>query len=225
MLGYRTVCSVMGVHFIHLTAIFVGLSIVRSHPDFVRWPTEFVNMDDSWFLSDNWETTLFFITMAIQYSSVAVTFSFGSKFRQPFWMNRGLLMTWTCFFILLTYLILSPRNEVTSIWHIASEEFNGSCGHDPGANTTVVPCTIESPVWQEYQNNGGSPSNGMPWNLRFEIWCLATFSAVVAAWFEFFLQSNSLLYVSGGRQDMVPQKSSLLQQSEKHTNYSTLRTM
>jgi len=53
LLGYRTVGSVMGVHIIHLSAIFIGLSIMRGHSDFVRWPTEYVNMDDSWFLADS----------------------------------------------------------------------------------------------------------------------------------------------------------------------------
>jgi hypothetical protein len=50
---------------------------------YVPWPSYCSNASNWWELSDNWETTVIFTTVFLQFITSAAVFTSGATFRQP----------------------------------------------------------------------------------------------------------------------------------------------
>ncbi|EGB07501.1 hypothetical protein AURANDRAFT_64821 [Aureococcus anophagefferens] len=133
-------------------------------------------------------STVVFVVVAFQYLSSSAIFSLGSKYRQPIWENKTIVAMWVGFAAFLTFLLLSPQNAVTELFHIASQPFN-----EEGT---------ASPVWEDYQEKKASrrledatlaptpppgdaaTSPGMSFGLRFELFALVFLGLAVNLAFE-----------------------------------------
>jgi hypothetical protein len=54
LLGPITLGSTLGVFVLSVVCLVWCLSVMESHEDYVRWPSEFATPADWWTLSDNW---------------------------------------------------------------------------------------------------------------------------------------------------------------------------
>ena len=69
----ETVASVVGVYAINCLTLVVVLLIVVSHPDYVRWPSEFADGAERWWeLADGWESTAGKPSQSTQYQACDV---------------------------------------------------------------------------------------------------------------------------------------------------------
>ena len=133
-------------------------------------------------------TAAYAFVVAFQYLSSSAIFSLGSKYRKPIWENKTIVAMWVGFAAFLTFLLLSPQNAVTELFHIASQPFN-----EEGT---------ASPVWEDYQEKKASrrledatlaptpppgdaaTSPGMSFGLRFELFALVFLGLAVNLAFE-----------------------------------------
>jgi len=171
LLSNVTIASVCGAHAINIMVLIIVIHMVTSHPDYVKWPSKLSSMEIWWELSDNWESTMLFAVVFPQFITTAIVFSFGAKFRRGVRHNLGLLVFWAVFLVFSSCLLLMDPNEVTRIYHYGSDNFNGE----------GTPYNI----WQKHQANGGRISSGMPFKLRFKIWCVISAGLVLMSLWEF----------------------------------------
>jgi hypothetical protein len=169
LLGPQNVASVLGLWIVNVLFVLINLSYMHIQPDYVKWPAKYSTGNSWWVLGDNWESTVIFFTIYFQFITSAMVFSFGSAFRRPVVFNYRLLGAWTAIITLMSFVLLLPHSSFTHLWHVASEDFNGP-------NST-------SPVWIQYQANGGAPSAAMPFSFRLHLWfLLLTNLVVIASW-------------------------------------------
>jgi cation-transporting ATPase 13A3/4/5 len=158
LLGARTVASSVGYNFIAFICMVSALGLIMNDPDYVQWPAKYGDLAFYWQLGDNWETTTIFLVTLCFLLGAALVFSFGYKFRKPVKHNMPLVINLGFLFILASALLLMDSNIFTDHFHIASRAFNK-------ANTT-------SPIWADYQADGGLPSPGMSFALRLKLFFL-----------------------------------------------------
>ena len=158
LLGTTTVASSVGIFILSFICLISALCMMQNHPDYVAWPAEYASSSDWWTLSDNWEGTVMYAVMFLFLVCSAGIFSFGYQFRRPAWQNIPLMVNVGFLFILTTLILLLDANDLSDMWHIASFRFN--------CKDTV------SPVWEEYQLDGGDTSAAMDFTLRLEIYVL-----------------------------------------------------
>uniref|UniRef100_A0A0G4HJG7 P-type ATPase A domain-containing protein n=1 Tax=Chromera velia CCMP2878 TaxID=1169474 RepID=A0A0G4HJG7_9ALVE len=145
LLGSITVWSLLGMWIIDLAFLAGALSFIQNAPNYIRFPTEYSNGFEWWTLSDNWEASTLFAVIYAQFVTGAVVFSFGYEFRQSVFKSLPVLVLGLILFGFTLFLILSPSNAATRLFHMATENYN--------AAGTV------SPAWKGYQEAGNPPSD------------------------------------------------------------------
>ncbi|KAJ7537387.1 hypothetical protein O6H91_11G004100 [Diphasiastrum complanatum] len=155
LLGPINVASVLGMWIINLCFFVGAVCFMSSQKEYVKWPAKYSHGATWWTLGDNWESTVLFFTMYFQFITGAFIFTFGATFRKNVLFNWLLLVSYGGLVTLFSLLLLLPPSGFTSIWHVASQQFN-SLG-------------TSSPVWVLYQENGGHPSPGMPFSFRLKL--------------------------------------------------------
>ncbi|EFJ32188.1 hypothetical protein SELMODRAFT_439526 [Selaginella moellendorffii] len=164
LLGAENVASVLGIWIINLCFLIAAVVMMANDPNYVKWPASFSHEASWWTLSDNWESTVLFFTMYFQFITSAFVFTFGSGFRKNVFNNHLLIGSYAGLVILFSFLLLLPHSSLTSLWHVASEQFN-RLGTD-------------SPVWILYQKAGGNPSPAMPLRFRRNLWLIIIASMI-----------------------------------------------
>lgn len=170
-----TIASVMGLMIIYLIFMAGALLHMSNHPDYVEWPSKIASASSWWILGDNWESTVIYFQQFFAFLGAGLVFSFGSKYRQPFFRNWIFMLSLFALFIINSLLLLLPQSGFTELWHIASQQFNSA---DP-----------DNSIWADYQKAGGSPSPAMPFSLRLELYIIAMASIVTAIiWQRIFVE-------------------------------------
>ncbi|KAH7415779.1 hypothetical protein KP509_14G060200 [Ceratopteris richardii] len=191
LLGLLNVASVFGVWFINLMFLIGAICFMERQPQYVRWPARYSHGADWWTLGDNWESTVLFFTMYFQFITSAFIFTFGSSFRKSVFYNWIIMVCYGSLMVLMSVLLLLPPNGFTSLWHVASEQFNS-------ANTS-------SPVWKLYQDAGGSPSPGMSFQFRLQLWLLILGGlATITIWQKMFAEGAVARYLARKFPSMRP---------------------
>lgn len=169
LLGPINVASVFGVWVINIVFLIGAILFMVEQPDYVRWPAKYSHGANWWTLGDNWESTVLFFTMYFQFITSAFVFTFGSIFRKSIFHNWVIVICYGSLMVLMSFVLLLPPSGFTSLWHVASEQFNK--------------VDSSSPVWVAYQEAGGSPSPGMSFDFRFRLWLLIMGGLItVVAW-------------------------------------------
>ena len=101
------------------------LVMQQNHKDHVPFPAHLTKGCGYWQLGDNWEATVFTTFMVFPLVWSGIVYSLGSKFRRLVFWNFGVCIVFLIIFILYTALLLSPVNDSTAIFHVASNAFNG----------------------------------------------------------------------------------------------------
>ncbi|MCO5592424.1 hypothetical protein L7F22_046427 [Adiantum nelumboides] len=172
LLGPLNVASVLGVWFFNMIFLIGGLYLMAGQPDYVKWPAKYSHGAKWWTLGDNWESTVLFFTMYFQFITCAFVFTFGSSFRKNVFCNWVIMVSYGSLMILMSLVLLLPSSGFTSLWHVASEQFNK--------------VNSSSPVWSTYQEAGGLPSAGMSFNFRLQLWLLIMSGlATIMLWQKF----------------------------------------
>eukprot|EP00250_Pteridium_aquilinum_P014895 c22269_g1_i1 orf=370-4158(-) len=183
LLGPLNVASVFGVWCINIVFLTGAMILMTKEPDYVQWPAKYSHGADWWTLGDNWESTVLFFTMYFQFITSAFVFTFGSIFRKNVFHNWVLMICYGTLMVLMSLLLLLPPSGFTSLWHVASEQFN-----------TVG---SSSPVWIAYQEAGGSPSPGMPFDFRLRLWLLIMGGlATLVLWQKLFAEGAAAKFVA-----------------------------
>jgi len=126
LIGFTSLGSVLGAQFIHVSFLVGALCFVMADPDYVDWPGSSIDdFGDTWLLNDNWETDVLYFGIYFPWIVTAVTFSYGSHWRQPVWKNLYLMAAFLILFAFNTYLMISSNNTLTEAFHVASIEFGG----------------------------------------------------------------------------------------------------
>lgn len=167
LLGPITAGSIIGMQIIHMTMLGIAMGVTINHPGYILWPAEYSEGGAWWYLSDNWECSVFFIMFAGQFLNSGMTFSFGGQFREPIYKNWGLCLTWFAGYLVLTLVYFMPDTSFTQKFHMSSHWDNG-------------PAT-DNPVWQNYQLDGGITTPPMPLDLRATLWALMTIGSLLSA--------------------------------------------
>jgi cation-transporting ATPase 13A3/4/5 len=170
LLGVQTVSSVAGFLIIATCTMAINLGVMTSSDGYVRWPSHGADTAAWWFISDNYESTVIWITCFLLFISSTFIFSFGSGFRDSVFKNFILVIYVIALYLFASLLLLLPLNWLSVKFHIATEQFNR--------------IGTENPVWQKYQQDGGSPSPGMSFELRILIWFLSTLGVMIAMGWE-----------------------------------------
>lgn len=152
LLSPTTVASVIGMQAVNITFLTINLFIMTAHKDYVRWPSHLADSFRWWFISDNWESTVMYFSIYMNFISCALIFSFGSDFRRCVFRNWRLVLNFLILYIATALLFVIDPNEYTSWWHIASYAYNNE--------------HTNNPVWQQWQKLGNPTTPGMPFNLR-----------------------------------------------------------
>ncbi|MCO5602074.1 hypothetical protein L7F22_056201 [Adiantum nelumboides] len=146
LLGPLNVASVLGVWFFNMIFLIGGLYLMAGQPDYVKWPAKYSHGAKWWTLGDNWESTVLFFTMYFQFITCAFVFTFGSSFRKNVFCNWVIMVSYGSLMILMSLVLLLPPSGFTSLWHVASEQFNK--------------VNSSSPVWSTYQIRGSNGGEG-----------------------------------------------------------------
>jgi len=177
LLGPLNVTSVVGVWVINLLYLVGALRFMATHAGYIRWPAVYSHGASWWTLGDNWESTVIFFVTYFQFITSAFVFTFGSVFRKNVFKNWFLMVCYGGLLVFMSTLLLLPHSGFTSLWHVASEQFNKT-------NST-------SPVWVAYQKAGGSPSPAMPFKFRFQLWWLILTNLVmIILWQKVFAEGR-----------------------------------
>jgi len=180
LLGVQTVSSVVGFLVIAVGSMAVNLAVMTSADGYVRWPAKGADTAAWWFISDNYESTVIWVTCFLLFISSTFIFSFGSGFRDSVFRNYALVLYVVALYVFASCLLLLPLNWISIRFHIASEQFNR--------------VGTENPVWQKYQADGGQPSPPMSFPLRMLIWLLSTLAVILAMLWE-----RLVVFGPGGR--------------------------
>lgn len=158
LLGPVTVASCLGIFLLSFICLVSALMMMRNNPDYIKWPAQYSSSSDWWTLSDNWEGTVLYAVMFLFLISSAGIFSFGYKFRLPAIKNMPLTINLSTLFVITTLTLLMDANDFSDMWHMASYEFNSR--------------DTFSPVWTEYQLDGGNTSSAMSFEFRLKLFGL-----------------------------------------------------
>jgi magnesium-transporting ATPase (P-type) len=170
LLGPIAVASTLGVFLCAFIALVSSLLMMASHPDYVKWPAEYANTADWWTLSDNWEGTVLYAVMFNFLLSSAGIFSFGYLYRQPLYTNWTLLINLAILYVITAVILLGETTYLSDLWHIASRQFNKE--------------NSVSPVWDEYQKDGGETSPAMSFDFRLKLFILIMFFVSLAIFWQ-----------------------------------------
>ncbi|KAK3281419.1 hypothetical protein CYMTET_10793 [Cymbomonas tetramitiformis] len=140
LLGSSTIASVLGMMAVNWSFLAGIIAWMRVHDDYVEWPSEYAEMTDWWTLGDNWESTVLYVTVFLQFITSSVIFSFGSAYRRTVTSNWPLLASWGALFALTSSAFLMDDSAFTQIWHMASHQYNDE---EP-----------TNKVWRSYQDAG-----------------------------------------------------------------------
>ncbi|KAI5068182.1 hypothetical protein GOP47_0017102 [Adiantum capillus-veneris] len=183
LLGSLNVSSVFGVWFINIMFLIGAIHFMASQPDYVKWPARYSHGANWWTLGDNWESTVLFFTMYFQFITSAFIFTFGSSFRKSVFHNWTIVVFYGSLMVLMSVLLLLPPSGFTSLWHVASEQFNS--------------VNSSSPVWTLYQEAGGSSSPAMSFDFRLRLWLLIMGSlATIILWQKVFAEGVIAKFVA-----------------------------
>jgi hypothetical protein len=143
--------------------------MMTAHPDYVKWPAEDATTADWWTgPSDNWEGTILYAVMFFLLSSAGL-FSFGYLLREPIYSNWTLLLNLSILYTITAIILLADTTYLSDLWHIASRQFNKE--------------NSVSPVWEEYQRNGGEYSRAMSFDFRLKLFILVmSFVSLAIFW-------------------------------------------
>ncbi|CAM6091151.1 unnamed protein product [Calypogeia fissa] len=158
LLGAQNVASILGVWTINVLFLTAALIYMTKLPGYVQWPAQYSAGASWWLLGDNWETTVIFFTLYLQFVTTAFSFTFGATFRRSVLWNYCLTGAWATIVCVVSCVILLPSNGFTKLFHMSSEQFNRL-----GAANVV---------WQTYQEKGGLPSPAMDFSERLRLWIL-----------------------------------------------------
>lgn len=161
LLGPVTIFSTFGIFINSFLCLITTLLVMRNDKDYIKWPAEYSVSSDWWTLSDNWESTILFCVMFNFLLFSAFIFSFGYLYRQQIYYNYILLINIAILLFITLFIYLSSTNYLSDLFHISSRQFN--------CKDTF------SPVWEQYQNNGGNYSPGMSFNFRLKIYLIVGF--------------------------------------------------
>jgi len=186
LLSNVTIASVCGMHAMNVTIMTLCLRIIVAHPEYVKWPAEYTDLDHWWNLSNNWESSVLFAVAFPQFITAAVIFSFGSKHRKNVIQNVGLIVGWAIFYTFASAILLMDPNYVTYLYHMASENFNGEGSRFP--------------IWATYQMKGGKASGPMDFNLRLQIWFIIGAGLILNVLWEF------IFIIGPGRHWLFPRR-------------------
>jgi magnesium-transporting ATPase (P-type) len=176
LLGPTTVASCLGIFIISFICLIASLMLMRNSPDYVKWPAEYSSSSDWWTLSDNWEATVLYVVMFLFLVCSAGIFSFGYKFRRPAVQNIPLVVNLSFLFIITTITLLMDANELSDMWHMASYHFNSE--------------DSVSPVWTEYQLDGGHTSAAMTFDFRLKLYVLVMAFIVMSVFWQSFVMEG-----------------------------------
>jgi len=194
--GPITLASLAGVQLLNIVFYVIQLFMLGDTEGFIPFPSDITT---SWYyLGDNWQCTVIFVTAIFPLLTCAATFSFGGVHRKPVWSNIRLTLTLGLGFVFASLLLLLPSNPLSRVFHIASEDLNSPCpakcyeaylqNHPEVTVTspsdfvyTLPGCSTcpTSPVWLVYQvpqalgGHGGLPSPAMSFEVRLRIWLVA----------------------------------------------------
>ncbi|KAH9540758.1 hypothetical protein CY35_14G023000 [Sphagnum magellanicum] len=169
LLGPLNVASVVGVWGINIVFLVGALRFMHTQTGYVKWPASYSHGASWWTLADNWESTVIFFVMYFQFITSAFVYTFGSVFRKSVFLNWVLMVSYGGLLMFMSVILLLPANAFTSLWHVASEQFNRP--------------NPSSPVWIEYQEHGGKPSPAMSLSFRLSMWWLILGNlAVIIFW-------------------------------------------
>jgi magnesium-transporting ATPase (P-type) len=169
LLGPIAVASTLGIFLCSFCCLVSALLMMTAHPDYVKWPAEYANTADWWTLSDNWEGTILYAVMFFFLLSSAGIFSFGYLFREPIYSNWTLLLNLSILYTITAIILLADTTYLSDLWHIASRQFNKE--------------NSVSPVWEEYQRNGGEYSPAMSFDFRLKLFILVmSFVSLAIFW-------------------------------------------
>lgn len=183
LLGALNVASVFGVWFINMMVLIGATMLMAKQPEYVRWPAKYSQGANWWTLGDNWESTVLFFTMYFQFITSSFVFTFGSIFRKSVFHNWVIVICYGSLMVLMSLLLLLPHSSFTSLWHVASEEFNK--------------VDSSSPVWIAYQEAGGAPSPGMTFEFRLQLWLLIMGGLVIVViWQKIFAEGVATKFVA-----------------------------
>ncbi|KAL3676685.1 hypothetical protein R1sor_026633 [Riccia sorocarpa] len=191
LIGGLNVGSVVGVWVINLMFTIGALIFMRKEEGYVQWPARFSHGAAWWTLGDNWESTVLFFTMYMQYITSAFIFSFGSSFRKNVFFNYFLMVAYWGLVIFVSVLLLLPHSQFTELWHVSSEQFNSP--------------NPDNSVWSMYQETGGQPSPPMPFSFRFRLWWLILGNiCAIVIWQKVIAEGPVARYVAKKRPSLRP---------------------
>lgn len=126
----------MGLMVIYLLYLVGALQLTSSHDDYVKWPASLAKGKSWWLLGDNWESTAIYFQQFFAFIGAGLVYSFGTKFRQPFFRNYSFIIVFVALYLLSTLQLLLPESGFTRPWHVASQAFNSK--------------GTASPIWEEW---------------------------------------------------------------------------
>jgi hypothetical protein len=151
------VSSLAGIMLLMLLTWIIVLRLLYADQDYIPWPNALVAKQGLggawWTLGDNMEATTIFMSFFPQTVAASFIFSMGGLHRRPIYINYMHTLVVVGLYVFAAVLLLSPPNDLTDAFHIASRNFN-SLG-------------TQSPVWREYQqDHPGDSRGGMDLNTR-----------------------------------------------------------
>uniref|UniRef100_A0A0G4GDT0 Cation-transporting P-type ATPase C-terminal domain-containing protein n=1 Tax=Chromera velia CCMP2878 TaxID=1169474 RepID=A0A0G4GDT0_9ALVE len=153
LLGGMTTSSLVGMWVIDICFLAGAFAAIQQSANYQRFPAEYSDGWAWWTLSDSWEASTLFTVIFAQFVSGAMVFSLGDEFRQAVWRSWPVFSLSLALFGFTLFLILSPSNPLTRLFHTASENFNA-----PGT---------DSPAWKAYQEAGHPAADtSMPMEMR-----------------------------------------------------------
>jgi len=203
LLGPSVVASVVGMHAINVAFMVGGLMMMKADDDYVEWPAKLAGAASWWTLGDNWETTVIFTIVSLQFVSSALIFSFGSYFRKPVWNNIPLLLSCVAMYVFCALLVLLPEDGLTEVFHFASNNYNAKTTNNPVWKDHQEPCTkackdagliarlgsvpdCDIPLQPGVCGNPAS-SEGMTFSFRVKLLIMTICGNILAAAWEFFV--------------------------------------
>uniref|UniRef100_A0A0G4G7V3 P-type ATPase A domain-containing protein n=1 Tax=Chromera velia CCMP2878 TaxID=1169474 RepID=A0A0G4G7V3_9ALVE len=170
LLSRPSAMTAIGFFVAHAVTLAVALAIMASHPDYTPFPVKLAKAQEWYLMSDGWEGTVVFVIAINGIVSTALVLSFGFVFREPVWKSRPVFFACLGLMAFTAFLLLGPSNPISQMWHMASEDYNGSP-------------PVKGSVWEKYQADGGKPSPAMSLPFRGLLQLLAvTNLAALAAW-------------------------------------------
>ncbi|KAG2794346.1 hypothetical protein PC112_g23082 [Phytophthora cactorum] len=120
LIGPTTLSSILGQEAINIIYLCFSIHMLSSQVWYCPFSPDNVDVAKWWLLSDNHMATVLFFSVIFQQHTTAWTFSFGSIYQQPIWLNYLLLVFFAAVAALDLYLVLGEPSYV----HHRSEILN-----------------------------------------------------------------------------------------------------